>query len=172
MNEDYPFQTNIKVNKEYTWVIFTETSWSTLIWPLYIYVYIYFKLLIIISFFQLKWSANGLKNRANLEYESYFVLRCPDVLEISDDFQLMVISVSLLLQICKVQSRHGLPILEQSKAPTCTPLAMSHPPLKSLPLGVRWILFYLTIVYGVIIFYVLLLSLTIACEVKIWKNDT
>ncbi|XP_027626390.1 eukaryotic translation initiation factor 4 gamma 3 isoform X2 [Tupaia chinensis] len=37
--------------------------------------------------------------------------------------------------ICKVQSRHGLPILEQSKAPTCTPLAMSHPPLKSLPLG-------------------------------------
>ncbi|XP_023365480.1 eukaryotic translation initiation factor 4 gamma 3, partial [Otolemur garnettii] len=37
--------------------------------------------------------------------------------------------------ICKVQSRHGLPILDQSKAPTCTPLAMSHPPLKSLPLG-------------------------------------
>ncbi|XP_054993440.1 eukaryotic translation initiation factor 4 gamma 3 isoform X9 [Sorex araneus] len=37
--------------------------------------------------------------------------------------------------ICKVQSRHGLPILEQSKAPACTPLAMSHPPLKSLPLG-------------------------------------
>ncbi|EPQ03620.1 Eukaryotic translation initiation factor 4 gamma 3, partial [Myotis brandtii] len=39
------------------------------------------------------------------------------------------------VSICKVQSRHGLPILEQSKAPTCTPLAMSHPPLKSLPLG-------------------------------------
>ncbi|XP_077827398.1 eukaryotic translation initiation factor 4 gamma 3 isoform X3 [Macaca mulatta] len=37
--------------------------------------------------------------------------------------------------ICKVQSRHGLPILEQSKAPTCPPLAMSHPPVKSLPLG-------------------------------------
>nr|XP_011741990.1 eukaryotic translation initiation factor 4 gamma 3 isoform X3 [Macaca nemestrina] len=37
--------------------------------------------------------------------------------------------------ICKVQSRHGLPILEQSKAPTCPPLAMSHPPMKSLPLG-------------------------------------
>ncbi|XP_043846608.1 eukaryotic translation initiation factor 4 gamma 3 isoform X7 [Dromiciops gliroides] len=37
--------------------------------------------------------------------------------------------------ICKVQSRHGLPILEQGKAPTCTPLPMSHPPLKSLPLG-------------------------------------
>ncbi|XP_040852994.1 eukaryotic translation initiation factor 4 gamma 3-like isoform X3 [Ochotona curzoniae] len=37
--------------------------------------------------------------------------------------------------VCKVQSRQGLPILEQSKAPTCTPLAMSHPPLKSLPLG-------------------------------------
>nr|XP_020136623.1 eukaryotic translation initiation factor 4 gamma 3 isoform X6 [Microcebus murinus] len=37
--------------------------------------------------------------------------------------------------ICKVQSRHGLPILDQSKAPTCTPLAMSHSPLKSLPLG-------------------------------------
>ncbi|XP_039710651.1 eukaryotic translation initiation factor 4 gamma 3 isoform X8 [Pteropus medius] len=37
--------------------------------------------------------------------------------------------------ICKVQSRHGLPILEQSKAPICTSLAMSHPPLKSLPLG-------------------------------------
>ncbi|EQB78656.1 eukaryotic translation initiation factor 4 gamma 3 isoform 3 [Camelus ferus] len=37
--------------------------------------------------------------------------------------------------ICKVQSRHGLSILEQSKAPACTPLAMSHPPLKSLPLG-------------------------------------
>ncbi|XP_021118648.1 eukaryotic translation initiation factor 4 gamma 3 isoform X4 [Heterocephalus glaber] len=37
--------------------------------------------------------------------------------------------------ICKVQSRHRLPILEQSKAPSCTPLAMSHPPLKSLPLG-------------------------------------
>ncbi|XP_053433388.1 eukaryotic translation initiation factor 4 gamma 3 isoform X21 [Nycticebus coucang] len=37
--------------------------------------------------------------------------------------------------ICKVQSKHGLPILDQSKAPTCTPLAMSHPPLKSLPLG-------------------------------------
>ncbi|KAM6218936.1 eukaryotic translation initiation factor 4 gamma 3 isoform 3-T3 [Rhynchocyon petersi] len=37
--------------------------------------------------------------------------------------------------ICKVQSRHGLPILEQGKAPACTPLAMSHPPLKSLPLG-------------------------------------
>ncbi|XP_066871958.1 eukaryotic translation initiation factor 4 gamma 3 isoform X23 [Kogia breviceps] len=37
--------------------------------------------------------------------------------------------------ICKVQSRHGLPILEQSKAPTCTPLEKSHPPLKSLPLG-------------------------------------
>uniref|UniRef100_A0A2K6A9V6 Eukaryotic translation initiation factor 4 gamma 3 n=1 Tax=Mandrillus leucophaeus TaxID=9568 RepID=A0A2K6A9V6_MANLE len=36
--------------------------------------------------------------------------------------------------ICKVQSRHGLPILEQSKAPTCSPLAMSHPPVKSLPL--------------------------------------
>uniref|UniRef100_A0A2K6EF49 Eukaryotic translation initiation factor 4 gamma 3 n=1 Tax=Propithecus coquereli TaxID=379532 RepID=A0A2K6EF49_PROCO len=36
--------------------------------------------------------------------------------------------------ICKVQSRHGLPILDQSKAPTCTPLVMSHPPLKSLPL--------------------------------------
>ncbi|KAG3282349.1 eukaryotic translation initiation factor 4 gamma 3, transcript variant X3 [Ictidomys tridecemlineatus] len=37
--------------------------------------------------------------------------------------------------ICKVQSRHGLPILEQSKAPSCTPLAIAHPPLKSLPLG-------------------------------------
>ncbi|XP_032157082.1 eukaryotic translation initiation factor 4 gamma 3 isoform X6 [Sapajus apella] len=37
--------------------------------------------------------------------------------------------------ICKVQSRHGLPILEQNKAPTCPPLAMSHPPMKSLPLG-------------------------------------
>ncbi|XP_037586506.1 eukaryotic translation initiation factor 4 gamma 3 isoform X19 [Cebus imitator] len=37
--------------------------------------------------------------------------------------------------ICKVQSRHGLPILEQNKAPTCPPLAMSHPPTKSLPLG-------------------------------------
>ncbi|XP_063641325.1 eukaryotic translation initiation factor 4 gamma 3 isoform X29 [Pan troglodytes] len=37
--------------------------------------------------------------------------------------------------ICKVQSRHGLPILEQSKAPTCPPLVMSHPPMKSLPLG-------------------------------------
>ncbi|XP_071073825.1 eukaryotic translation initiation factor 4 gamma 3 isoform X33 [Dasypus novemcinctus] len=37
--------------------------------------------------------------------------------------------------ICKMQSRHGLPILEQGKAPTYTPLAMSHPPLKSLPLG-------------------------------------
>ncbi|XP_020953303.1 eukaryotic translation initiation factor 4 gamma 3 isoform X6 [Sus scrofa] len=37
--------------------------------------------------------------------------------------------------ICKVQSRHGLQILEQSKAPTCTPLVMSHPLLKSLPLG-------------------------------------
>ncbi|XP_069893823.1 eukaryotic translation initiation factor 4 gamma 3 isoform X4 [Dipodomys merriami] len=37
--------------------------------------------------------------------------------------------------ICKVQSRHGLPMLEQSKAPSCTPLAMSHPPLKGLPLG-------------------------------------
>ncbi|KAM9243895.1 eukaryotic translation initiation factor 4 gamma 3 isoform 8-T8 [Dugong dugon] len=37
--------------------------------------------------------------------------------------------------ICKVQSRHGLPILEQGKAPACTPLAMLHPPLKSLPLG-------------------------------------
>ncbi|XP_023075512.1 eukaryotic translation initiation factor 4 gamma 3 isoform X8 [Piliocolobus tephrosceles] len=37
--------------------------------------------------------------------------------------------------ICKVQSRHGLPILEQSKAPTCPPVARSHPPMKSLPLG-------------------------------------
>ncbi|XP_078186753.1 eukaryotic translation initiation factor 4 gamma 3 isoform X6 [Callithrix jacchus] len=37
--------------------------------------------------------------------------------------------------VCKVQSRHGLPILEQNKAPTCPPLAMSHPPMKSLPLG-------------------------------------
>ncbi|XP_069335551.1 eukaryotic translation initiation factor 4 gamma 3 isoform X6 [Eulemur rufifrons] len=37
--------------------------------------------------------------------------------------------------ICKVQSKHGLPILDQSKAPPCTPLAMSHPPLKSLPRG-------------------------------------
>ncbi|XP_037684208.1 eukaryotic translation initiation factor 4 gamma 3 isoform X18 [Choloepus didactylus] len=37
--------------------------------------------------------------------------------------------------VCKVQSRHGLPVLEQGKAPTCIPLAMSHPPLKSLPLG-------------------------------------
>uniref|UniRef100_A0A8C8YL90 Eukaryotic translation initiation factor 4 gamma 3 n=1 Tax=Prolemur simus TaxID=1328070 RepID=A0A8C8YL90_PROSS len=37
--------------------------------------------------------------------------------------------------ICKVQSKHRLPILDQSKAPPCTPLAMSHPPLKSLPLG-------------------------------------
>nr|XP_023407724.1 eukaryotic translation initiation factor 4 gamma 3 isoform X6 [Loxodonta africana] len=37
--------------------------------------------------------------------------------------------------ICKVQSRHGLPILEQGKTPACTPQAMSHPPLKSLPLG-------------------------------------
>ncbi|XP_058299877.1 eukaryotic translation initiation factor 4 gamma 3 isoform X10 [Hylobates moloch] len=37
--------------------------------------------------------------------------------------------------ICKVQSRHGLPILEQNKAPTCPPLVMSHPPMKSLPLG-------------------------------------
>ncbi|XP_045154687.1 eukaryotic translation initiation factor 4 gamma 3 isoform X4 [Echinops telfairi] len=37
--------------------------------------------------------------------------------------------------ICKVQNRHGLPILEQGKAPACTPLAMSHPPLKGLPLG-------------------------------------
>jgi len=63
------------------------------------------------------------------------VLRCPDIVEISDDSQLMVISLSLFLRICKVQSRHGLPILEQSRAPACTPLAMSHPPLKSLPLG-------------------------------------
>nr|XP_040143990.1 eukaryotic translation initiation factor 4 gamma 3 isoform X4 [Ictidomys tridecemlineatus] len=39
------------------------------------------------------------------------------------------------VSICKVQSRHGLPILEQSKAPSCTPLAIAHPPLKSLPLG-------------------------------------
>ncbi|XP_070102790.1 eukaryotic translation initiation factor 4 gamma 3 isoform X26 [Equus przewalskii] len=37
--------------------------------------------------------------------------------------------------ICKVQSRHGLPVLEQSKAPTCPPVAMSHLPLKSLPPG-------------------------------------
>ncbi|KAM5270001.1 eukaryotic translation initiation factor 4 gamma 3 isoform 9-T9 [Hipposideros larvatus] len=37
--------------------------------------------------------------------------------------------------IGKVQSRHGLPILGQRKAPACAPLAMSHPPLKSLPLG-------------------------------------
>ncbi|XP_053777162.1 eukaryotic translation initiation factor 4 gamma 3 isoform X8 [Desmodus rotundus] len=37
--------------------------------------------------------------------------------------------------ICKVQSRHGLPILEQSKAPAYTALVMSDPPLKSLPLG-------------------------------------
>ncbi|XP_006862466.1 PREDICTED: eukaryotic translation initiation factor 4 gamma 3 [Chrysochloris asiatica] len=37
--------------------------------------------------------------------------------------------------ICKMQSRHGLPILEQGKAPACTSLTMSHPPLKSLPLG-------------------------------------
>ncbi|KAL2773258.1 eukaryotic translation initiation factor 4 gamma 3 isoform 12 [Daubentonia madagascariensis] len=37
--------------------------------------------------------------------------------------------------ICKMQNRHGLPIVDQSKAPACTPLAMSHPPLKSLPLG-------------------------------------
>ncbi|XP_012577740.1 PREDICTED: eukaryotic translation initiation factor 4 gamma 3 isoform X4 [Condylura cristata] len=37
--------------------------------------------------------------------------------------------------ICKVQSRHGLPILDQSTAPTCPPLAIPHPPLKSLPQG-------------------------------------
>lgn len=49
--------------------------------------------------------------------------------------------LSLFLQICKVQSRHGLPVLEQSKAPTCPPVVMSHLPLKSLPPGVRWVLF-------------------------------
>ncbi|XP_073937185.1 eukaryotic translation initiation factor 4 gamma 3 isoform X3 [Castor canadensis] len=39
------------------------------------------------------------------------------------------------IPICNMQSRHGLPILEQSKAPSCTPLVMSHSPLKNLPLG-------------------------------------
>ena len=76
------------------------------------------------------------KKQDNLECDSYFVLRFPGILVISDDFQLMVISLSLFLQICKVQSRHGLPILEQSKAPAYTALVMSDPPLKSLPLGV------------------------------------
>lgn len=84
--------------------------------------------------------------------------------------------MSLFLQICKVQSRHGLPILEQSKAPTCTPLAMSHPPLKSLPLGVRWILVFIFVFFNNSLWCYNILcfdfSLTIAHEVKIWTNDT
>lgn len=79
----------------------------------------------------------GLKNRADFEKDSYFVLRSPDMLEISDDFQLVLISLALFLQICKVQSRHGLSVLEQDTAPACTPLMISHPSPKSLLLGVH-----------------------------------
>lgn len=43
--------------------------------------------------FSVEMICKWVKNRANLEKDSCFVLRYPGILEVSDDFQLMVISV-------------------------------------------------------------------------------
>lgn len=95
-------------------------------------------------------------------------MRCPDALEMSSDVQLLVISLSCFYRFAKCRAGMDCQFWNQSKAPASTPLAMLHPPLKSLPLESALNPFLEKKTKTVVSIYIscLLFSLTVSREAK------